>query len=141
MASLDTTHLLLGKLLGEIYRTQRKLGIPGTPGQAHTYALLHGFEDAIVNELRAIGRVTEAQMEHVVRVLNAIDIDPQKKAAFKGFYDIEHELVQGGVDRGTALQVLTYLKADDRFTDLIARMDSSSSPVEARNLNMYEDNS
>jgi hypothetical protein len=131
----DNNAILLGKLLAETYRIQRKLGIPSVD-DAKIYALLNGFESAIDDELQRIGFVSKEQETHVMDVLNPIWEDPDKLASFKGFYDIENELKAGGVDRTTAIAVLKYLNAHGQFTDVIAKMDTSGSPSECRTFNL-----
>ena len=131
MNEIDTNALLLGKLLAEVYRVQRKLEIP-TADDATIYGLRNGFETVVAEELERIGFVSKAQVKHVMDVLDPIWQDPTKLAAFKGFYDIESELESGGVDRSTAIAVLTYLNAHGQFTDVIAKMDTNHSPGECR---------
>jgi hypothetical protein len=132
---IDTNALLLGKLLAEVYRVHRKLEIP-TADDATIYGLRNGFETVVAEELERIGFVSKAQVKHVMDVLDPIWQDPTKLAAFKGFYDIERELESGGVDRTTAIAVLTYLNAHGQFTDVIAKMDTSGSPSECRKFDL-----
>jgi hypothetical protein len=131
MNEIDTNAVLLGKLLAEVYRVQRKLEIP-TADDATIYGLRNGFETVVAEELERVGFVSKAQVKHVMDVLDPIWQDPTKLAAFKGFYDIERELESGGVDRSTAIAVLTYLNAQGQFTDVIAKMDTHGSPGECR---------
>jgi hypothetical protein len=135
MNEIDTNALLLGKLLAEVYRVQRKLEIP-TADDATIYGLRNGFETVVAEELERIGFVSKAQVKHVMDVLDPIWQDPTKLVAFKGFYDIERELESGGVDRTTAIAVLTYLNAHGQFTDVIAKMDTSGSPGECRKFDL-----
>jgi hypothetical protein len=125
--------LLLGKVLGEIYRLQNHSNAASCPAsQAQIYALLHGFEHAIDEELEMIGYVSKADLKHVMDVLTPYFDDPGKLAAFKGFYDIERQLKAAGVERSQAIKILRYLNANDQFTNVIAKMDSSDSPTECR---------
>jgi len=128
---------LLGKILAETYRIQRR-----TPGfavgvdDAHIYGLQNGFEHVIERELEGIGTITKREFDHVGDVLDLYDSDPAKLAAFKGFYDIEGELKAGGVDRLKAIQILTYLNANGQFDALIRKMDSDHSPSECRKFDL-----
>jgi len=131
MNEIDTNAVLLGKLLAEVYRVQRKLEIPSVD-EATIYGLRNGFETVIAEELERVGFISKAHVKHVMDVLDPIWQDPAKLAAFKGFYDIERELESGGVDRSTAIAVLTYLNAHGQFTDVIAKMDTHGSPTECR---------
>ena len=135
MNQIDTNTLFLGKLLAEVYRVQRKLEIP-TADDATIYGLRNGFETVIADELERIGFVSKAQVKHVMDVLDPIWQDPAKLAAFKGFYDIERELENGGLDRSTAIAVLTYLNAHGQFTAVIEKMDTDGSPSECRTFNL-----
>ena len=127
----DKNTLLLGKLLAETYRLQKKAGIP-TVDDARIYALRNGFESAIDDEIERIGSVSKEQLKHVMNVLEPIWQDKAKLADFKGFYDIERELADGGVDRSDAIRILTYLSETGQFAEVIAKMDSSHSPGECR---------
>lgn len=129
--------IILGKILGEIYRIQMKLGILSVD-KANLYALLNGFESAIKEELGRIGFISKEQEDHVIDVLSLIWEDQKKIENFNGFYDIEHQLEQGGVDRSTAIAVLKRLYANGQFTDLIAKMDSPGSPSECRRFDLSE---
>lgn len=128
----DTNQLLLGKLLGEIYRLQRKTDTPCSASDATIYGLLNGFEETTQDELERVGVVTKEQVKHAGDVLNAVWDDQEKMANFKGFYDIEHKLAAGGVDRIDAIKIITYFKANNSFQDLIEKMDTSGSPGECR---------
>jgi len=127
----ETNTILLGKLLAEVYRLQKVAGV-STADDAKIYALKNGFETAISEELESIGYISAEQVKHVGDVLNSIWIDKEKIKAFKGFYDIEPELANGGVDRYAAIQIITYFSATGQFADVISKMDSSNSPGECR---------
>lgn len=124
--------LLLGKILGEIYRMQRHVGM-STEGPAVSYALCHGFEHVLTDTFREIGGITTAQVDAVDKVL-----DLQTPAAFKGFYDIEYKLQAEGVCRETAIRILTYLKATGLYDSIIDKMDCSRSPSECRTFDLDE---
>lgn len=124
--------ILLGKILGELYRIQKHNEVPCDPSNATIFGLLNGFEHVIDEELEGIGFVSRDNLVATVKVLSAIDDDPEKLKAFKGFYDIERELQKHGVDRPAAIRILTYLNANRQFQELIAKMDTSGSPSECR---------
>jgi len=133
------TKLFLGKILGEIYRIEKRnsqISCPASVGRI--YGLLNGFEDAIDQELESIGYISSAQVEHTCDILDAIYTNPVKMKGFKGFYDIERLLNEVGVDRGNALQILTYLYADGRFVELIDKMNTSDSPSECKTFKISE---
>lgn len=133
------TKLLFGKILGEIYRIQRvsdEIACPAIPGQI--FALLNGFEDAVDKEIEMMGSITKEQVRAVMDVLDPIWMDREKLANFKGFYDIENELQRRGVDRVDAISILTYLKANHQFEEIIDKMNSSGSPTECRRFELSE---
>lgn len=133
------TKILLGKILGEIYRIEKRLpemACPATQGQI--YGLLNGFENSIDDELEMTGFVPKEHVEIVGQVLDEIWLDKEKLNSFKGFYDIERKLSSMGVDRGQANKILRYFSADDRFVEIIEKMDTSDSPSESRRFNLSE---
>jgi hypothetical protein len=135
----NESKLLLGKILGEIYRIQRSSDEVSCPASdCQIYALLHGFEDAVNQELEMIGFISSDQVRSVVDVLEPIWQDKEQLKAFKGFYDIERELQNRGVDRSAAIRILKYLKANNQFTDIIGKMDSSGSPSECRRFDLSD---
>ena len=135
--TLDQNTLLLGKLLAEIYRLQKNANVP-TVDDACIYGLKNGFESAIRDEVERIGSISGQQLKHVMNVLEPIWQNKAKLAAFKGFYDIERELADGGVDRTDAIHILTYLSQTGQFAEVIAKMDSSNSPGECRTFKLDE---
>ena len=137
---MDTdTKLLLGKLLGEVYRIQKNNeDITCSVENAQIYGLLNGFETAIDYELEIMGHITNEQLTAVSKVLMPIFNDKEKLNEFQGFYDIEDELKSLGVDRVEAIKILTYFKAKNQFISIIEKMDSSGSPSECRKFDLYE---
>jgi len=67
-------------------------------------------------------------------VLEPIWNDPEKLSKFHEFYDVEPELQNHGVGRSGAIRILTYLKANHKFTEIIQKMDIIHSPSECRRL-------
>lgn len=127
----DRIELLLGKILGEIYRMQRHVGM-ATEGPAVSYALCHGFEHVLADTFREIGGISKAQVGAVNSVLDEYFDDPEKLEAFRGFYEIEYKLERLGVCRGTAITILKYMKATGRYDPMLNKMDCSGSPGECR---------
>jgi hypothetical protein len=130
--------LLLGKLLGEVYRLQKKANIPVGSSVGQIYGLLHGFEHAIDHELEMMGDVSQAQFEAVGNILDKIYVDEERMKAFKGFYELETKFSAVGIDRGQANKILRYYYAEGRFEDLIDKMDTSDSPTESRTFKLSE---
>ena len=135
----DKTQLLLGKILGEMYRIEKRLdGVACPVSDAQIFGLLNGFQNCIEEELEMIGYVSNEQYEAVINVLDEIDLDPIKLDAFTGFYNIEPKLKALGVDRSQANQIFRYLYADGRFVRVIDKMDSENSPIESRRFELDE---
>ena len=131
--------LLFGKILGEIYRFQRASDVVVCPAsQGRIYALLNGFEGALERELDVMGVISDAEIKAVTGMLLAIWKDKDRLAQFKGYYDIEVELEQQKISRDKAIKILTYLKANHQFVELIERMDSRHSPVECKSFDLDE---
>ncbi len=73
------TKILLGKILGEVYRIEKRfpnMACPASQGQI--YGLLNGFEDAIEQELEMTGSVPKEHVEIVANVLDEIYLDEEK---------------------------------------------------------------
>lgn len=134
------TIILVGKLLGEIYRIQNRSNgdIPCQAGEGHIYGLLHGFERAIEEELDQIGFISEEKLAIVEEILSEYFYDKEKLEKFKGFYDIENRLKENDIDRGEANRILKYLSADGRFVEVIEKMNSSNSPVECKTFELSD---
>lgn len=135
---MEENKLLFGKLLGELYRIEKKVGMPCPATEAQIYGLVNGFENVIEEELESLGYISNEKLTTVINVLTPYWEDPQKLASFKGFYDIEHQLSQRGIDRGEAKRILKYLYANGQFIEVIEKMDSSDSPCECRTFNLRD---
>jgi hypothetical protein len=123
--------IFIGKILGEIYRTQLHLGM-STASDATIYGLLNGIETVAEEELQGISVVSKEHLHNVAEVLDEIFLSPEKLDAFKGYYDIEGKLQERGVDRMTALTAMKYFYANRQFVEVISKMNSSHSPVECK---------
>lgn len=133
---MDKNTLILGKILGEIYRMQSKAGVPCPAGPERVYGLLHGFDREINDELQSIGFVSEEQVDAVASVLEPIWQDREKLAELTGYYDIEPALESVGIDRSTAINVLTYFAANRSYTEIISKFNSNNSPIECQTFDL-----
>lgn len=133
------TKRLLGTLFGEIFRIQKAIpNLTCAASDAQIYGLRNGFESAVDEILERTGDISAKKVKAVMDVLESIWSDRERLNSFRGFYDIERELQQHGVDRGDAITILTYLKANRQFTEVIEKMDSSHSPIECRSFELTE---
>jgi len=129
------TKTMLGKLLGEIFRIQKRTGVQ-TYSDGTIYGLLNGIEPAIDEVIAEVGFVPAALVDRAAKILQPIFDDPAKLAAFKGFYDIEHDLQDAGIDRGTAIRIFQYFHGSGMYLDVLAKMDSTGSPIECRKFDL-----
>ena len=129
---MDNNKLLLGKILGEIYRLQTNSNVPCSAGPERIYGLLNGIEMEVAEEIDGIGFISTEQIKAASHILDKIFSDDAKLAEFKGFYNIESELDNAGIDRMTAIRIFTYFSAAGRFTSVLKKMSSSDSPIECR---------
>lgn len=129
------TKLLFGKILGEIYKTQQMIAGDEKPN-VKTYGLLNGIEDAIDEEIRGLQLISNEKFELISDVLFEIFDDEEKVEKFIGYYQIEPTLKSHGIQRWEAIRVLKYMNANDMYTNLIEKMDSSGSPGELRRLQL-----
>ncbi|MEV9639490.1 hypothetical protein ABZ756_02180 [Mammaliicoccus sciuri] len=125
--------LVVAKILGEIYRIQKRLPDNACPvGNDVIYGLLNGIERVVDSELEELYFISQGKEEAAVGILNEYFIDRDKLNNLKGYYDIEHKLEDRGIDRSDAIRIFTQLKAEGRFVNVIEKMDSSNSPGECR---------
>ena len=131
---------MFAKLLGEVYRTQRRIDpLMCSTSMGRIYGLLNGIEDAVNDELEGLGFVSAEKMDALIEVIDPIFRDRERLDAFRGYYSIEHHLNNAGIDRATAIRLFTYLKAEDRFVELIEKMDSDHSPIECRRFEVHSE--
>lgn len=127
------TKLLLGKILGEIYRIQNRMEPNACPVKDSTvYGLLSGFESVIDEHLEGIGYISEEDIKNAADVLDVYFKDPEMLEKLEGYYTIEHELEKRGITRTKAIKIFTYFKANGQFTQEIEKMNSQHSPMECK---------
>jgi hypothetical protein len=133
------TKMFLARILGETYRTQKRIDPKMCErDDAEIYGLINGIETAIdeefgINDLDEVGHwIDRSKVAALAKTLREVEDDPAKLAAFKGYYDIEHEITGSGISRGEAMLVLKYFYAEGAYTEVIDKMDSSHSPSECR---------
>jgi hypothetical protein len=133
------TKILFGKILGEIYRIQRRMESNACPvGESTVYGLLNGFEHVIDEEIERIGFISREEFKNMCNILDEYYFNEEKLKDFKGYYDIEHKLSKVSIDRPTAIKILRYLKANGSYLELIEKMNSEYSPVECRKFDLNE---
>ena len=100
------------------------------------YGLINGIETAIDDHFADQGepwaRCSAVQVSAMTAILDELGDDPARKETFKGHYDIEQRVQAAGLGKGNVIAILTYLKLNGQFTELINRMDSEPSPSVCR---------
>ncbi len=137
--------LLMGRVLGELFRVQRKLGMPCAVGDEDIYGLIAGIEPAIDELLNVRESVDRALVNEVAAALDYFFNHPERLKGFQGYYDLEAQLQERGfVDphgkRGWIMKILDWFAADGRYHELIEKMNSPRSPIECKTFgpNEYE---
>jgi hypothetical protein len=133
---MPDSKFLLGKLLGEIYRVERKLEMDTDVSDETIHGLLNGIESYIDAETPS--PIGKDKVEKLTQVLNEYFTDAQKLNGLKGYYDIEKRLEELGyqVDRMDAYEIIRNLKAQGKFERVIQKFDSLDSPEELRTFKM-----
>lgn len=131
------TKTVLGRILGEVFRLQKRAAVP-TYDEGTIYGLINGIESAIDKVFEESTLVPQSEVDTVAEILQPFFDDPAKLANFKGYYDIEPQLKARGIDRGTAIAILTYFQGRSMYTSVIEKMDSSDSPTECRTFEIRE---
>lgn len=129
------TKKFLGRILGEILRVQKEQGICCESNET-IYGLLNGFEHVLDEVIECPKGISKEQVNAVGKVLDPYFLN---KKELTGFYDIENELQKQGVDRGEAIEILTYFKAGGHYEELFPKFDSSNSPTECRTFKPWPD--
>ena len=127
----DLNTRLLARILGEIFRLQRKLGVPVPVNSGTVYGLLNGvgaaLEAVVGDRWYDSDRVHEA-----TAVLSKVLYNRRQLELFEGFCDLEPAWQEARFDRADAIVLLTYLYNRGLFVELIDKMDSDRSPMECR---------
>ena len=131
--------LFFGVILGEVYRLQKMINEDLCPaGDSTIYGLVNGIEDVIDSQIDLSRLINSEQMENANSILRENYISEEKIAEFNGFYDIEEELNDLGIDRALAIRIFKYIKGRGDFPELFEKMDSAGSPGECRGFNINE---
>ena len=131
-----------GFLLGQIYRMQKRIIDNDTDicpvDDATIYGLLNGIEPIIDANLPTNMEVNVDDLTAVSDVLQPYFDDPEKLAAFTGYNQIESELKLRGISRSKAILIFTYFQSNGNYTNVIEKMDSTSSPSECRTFPIHD---
>ena len=133
---MDSNKIMFGRLLGEIYRIQKRIDIDMCAvDDSRIYGLIEGIEEAIDEEL-SNNVITGEDLEIVANILNNYFDNGEKEESFTGYYQIEPELERKSISRHKASKIITYFKSQGRFVSLIEKMNSTASPTECKKFNI-----
>ena len=136
---------MYGKLLGEIYRIQRRLDVEFKSDKSHQlckaddktiYGLLEGIEEAINPEIEG-DLVSQKDSQAIVSLFHKhLDNLDQLKGYYTNF---EPELQKQGIGRDTFLRVAYYLRFFEMYNPILDGIDTNDSPGECRKITKPDD--
>lgn len=104
-----------GKLLGEIYRIQNKLGLQ-TASEGRIFGLLNGVEEAIDEELNGLQRIEKHKVDTVCDYFDPYYKGEKQLDEMPSLLEFRLELEPHGVNESDLITIFKYLKANDRYT-------------------------
>ena len=126
---INETKRFLGKVLGEVYRLQRRLApsLPSVDG-AVVYGLLHGFEHVIEDELDRIGWISSETVEAARLILERLRDGKQQMTLDEVIAAFE----QSAISRHEAIRLLAYFAeyTDGGLVDFVNALDSAEVATE-----------
>jgi hypothetical protein len=122
------TKLYFGKLLGEIYRLQKQVGLP--VDDRDVFGLCEGVEEVIDSALAGRRLLTRDQSNHVAEILTQFQDDESKLAELKGYYQIRKQFEERGVDQYAVMKTFRYFLRCEAFTEVIEKICLGDSPTE-----------
>lgn len=128
----DDLKIMLGRILGEIFRTQKRIEpTMCNVNDARIYGLLNGIE-SVINEFTNQNLITNDDEYLLSTALQPYFENPNE---FKGYYRIERDLAgrDQEINRGTAITLLKYYKAIGSFSppiEIIEKKIPGENPIE-----------
>jgi len=113
--------LALGKLLGEVYRSQKTQGILQI-SEGRLFGLLNGVEEEIDNELENMKFISKG---HVSVVCDALDPYYKGEKAIDempSFLHFRMELEHKGINHAMLIDILKYLRSIGSYTTEIDKL-------------------
>jgi len=99
---------------------------------------LSGDDGRILIDLRVSGNAKSPRIDWDKKAMGERAKGQLSSTLEKQRAKLEAELLKAGIDRATAIAILTWARAQGRFYDLIGRMDSDRSPAECRVFDLDE---
>jgi hypothetical protein len=131
---MDEQRRMFSVMMAEIFRIQKELKVPHCPSDATIYGLRNGIQEEFDRLVPQTG-VETTTLTKVSKILGKYVSNPE---TLKGFYEIESELSDAGVDRSDSIRIFTYLQARREFVDVLSRLDSQDSPSECRTFDLMD---
>lgn len=130
------TKFMFGRLLGEIYRLQKRLDMCKA-SDATIYGLINGIEEIVDSELKS-DVITYGDCNAVAGILRQYYTDIEKLNNFSGFQQVENDLRDIGIGRLKAYKIFTLFYAERRFVELLDKMNSNDFQIECVDLKITE---
>lgn len=112
--------LVLGKMLGEVYRIQRAQGICQI-SDSRIFGLLNGIEEEVEAEINGLESISKSQVEVVRDYLTPYynkEIDLEE---LPSFLHARLELEREGISHSDLIIILKYLKSKNSYVEEIDR--------------------
>jgi hypothetical protein len=115
--------LFEAKLLGEIYRIQKHLGIyNGTDGRI--YGLLNGVQEDIEAEIENLKFISNEEVNLVCDELDPYYKGEKDLSEMPNYKELEMKLERKGLHRDKLISILEYLYLNERYTVEIEKLKS-----------------
>ncbi len=125
---MDSQMILLGRILGEVYRLQER----SDKDDAQVFGLRNGMEYAIEQELLEIGFVSKSDTQAIEDALDELDKRHRQGSGAADYYSFESGLTSRGIGRSAILVVFEYLLRDSRFADVIHALAEGHAAIEIK---------
>lgn len=131
----NTNKVLLGKILGEIYRIQKYIFcLPCTANDTRVYGLLNGIEQEIDTELKEIGFISNEKLVALETILE--EYGKEENLDSKNYSELEKKFKQREIDRKKAIVIMKYLYTKGSIAEVIEEMESLDLPIEFQNFQL-----
>lgn len=117
----ENLKLLLAKMLGEVYRTQKEQNICQV-SEATIFGLLNGFEETIDEQLGRMELITNEEVEKVAAYFAPYDSSEKTINDIPNYKFVEINFEREGVPAEKFQAIVKYLYAKNRFTAEIDKM-------------------
>lgn len=114
----------LGKVIGEIYRSQKANGDVNV-SDSHIYGLLNGFEDSVNKEFSTEFTISSAKVETVSQYFYPFYTGERDVAELNSF-NARMDLERQGISESEYHQILKFLKAEGRYEIEIEKLGNYS---------------